>query len=153
MSNLLSNLGIDENEVKCCPDCGATEVRVGAEPWSFHYTHGSAVELNVVIPIWTCGACEFTYTDGHGEAIEDEARRQFLRRRLLPREIRSIRESYGMSRAQFATITSFGETSIKRWENGTLVQNASADRFLRLLDYYEVAETLVQLSNQIDAAG
>ncbi len=149
---LLTGLGIDEHEVRCCPDCGAREVRVAAESRSLNHTHGSAVKLSVVIPIWTCKDCRFAYTDGRGQQIEQEAVESFLQRRLLPHEVRSIRVVLGLSREQFALLTGYGTATIKRWENGTLVQNASADRFLRLIADSEVAQKLLRLGKEIDAA-
>lgn len=149
---LLTGLGIDEHEVRCCPDCGAREVRVAAECRSLDHTHGSAVKLSVVIPIWTCKDCRFAYTDGRGQQIEQEAVESFLQRRLQPQEVRNIRVGLGLSRVQFALLTGFGEATIKRWENGTLVQNASADRFLRLIADSEVAQKLLRLGKEIEAA-
>lgn len=56
-----------------------------------------------------------------------------LLERLSPNEIRSIRTKHKLSRREFAKLTRFGEASIKRWETGASLQNASADRFLRLI--------------------
>lgn len=55
-------------------------------------------------------------------------------------------------RVQFAGLTGFGTATIKRWENGSLVQNASADRFLRLIADKDVAHKLLRLGKEIEAA-
>ena len=152
MSGLLRRLGIGASEIHSCPECGAQEVRATEKLHSFPYMRDGAVKLKVREPVWVCGSCEYAYTDGRCEALEQEVIDRFLRRRLLPREIRSIRTRSGWSRATLARLTGYGEKSIKRWETGELVQNASADRFLRLIDNEMIATALVQLKHQIDAA-
>ncbi len=52
---------------------------------------------------------------------------------LTPAEIRGLRERYNLSRAAFARMTGFGDATLARWEKGEVVQNASSDRYLRLL--------------------
>jgi putative zinc finger/helix-turn-helix YgiT family protein len=146
--SLLRDLGIDENEVRDCPDCGATELRVTAQTCSVNHAQGDAVTLSAILPVWTCRICGLEWKDGRGEVIEEETIIDFLGRKLLPQEIRSIREGLGLSRGEFARVTNFGLKSVERWERGLLVQNASADNFLRLLADEDVAQKLLRLNRQ-----
>jgi transcriptional regulator with XRE-family HTH domain len=52
---------------------------------------------------------------------------------LTSADIRRIRERYGMTRSSFAEVTGLGEATLKRWENGVIIQNRANDRYLRLL--------------------
>jgi putative zinc finger/helix-turn-helix YgiT family protein len=52
---------------------------------------------------------------------------------LLPEWIREIRKRLGLTQAEFARFTGFGEATISRWERGRLLQNRANDRFLRVL--------------------
>ena len=54
--------------------------------------------------------------------------------RLTPDEIVALRKRLGLTQAGLAEKTGIGIASIKRWENGTVIQNASLDGQLRALD-------------------
>jgi putative zinc finger/helix-turn-helix YgiT family protein len=146
MTTLLERLSVDVNEIRGCPDCGQRAMYVSEKPYSFlHRT----VELSAVVPVWKCKACGCEYTDGRGEEIEYEAVCQYLGL-LTPREICGIRKQYSLSRKELARLTRFGEASIKRWEIGALFQNASADRFLRLIkNDSRVVEKLRDIENEL----
>lgn len=117
-----------------CDECGELQLRKAFERESFVYGTGSdAVTLEAQVPIWRCAACGHAFTDGEAEEVRHEAICRHLGV-LTPREIYNIRLKQGLTQAQFANVTGFGEASIKRWEAGLVVQNVSADRFLRLLD-------------------
>ena len=62
-------LSIDASEVRDCPQCGAHAVGVREELVHLYEITG----LQVTLPIWTCEACGFAYTDGRGEQIEQSA--------------------------------------------------------------------------------
>lgn len=78
-SIFLKHLGIDETTVELCPDCGAREMRVASETVCVKHTLGDDVVIEAKIPMWACGACGSVYTDGRGEAIEQEAIDRYLR--------------------------------------------------------------------------
>lgn len=145
-----STISVDLKEVRGCPDCGATAVRVSFEARSFSFGTDNPVELTATIPLWTCEACGFSYTDGRGEELEHEAICRHLKV-LTPREIRALRERHSLSRAEIGKLTRFGEASIKRWERGAVIQNASADRFLRALDDHAVLERLRLLDSELES--
>ena len=128
-----------------CPDCGAESTM--QQRWLRQQcTYGVADEVRytAVVPVWQCSVCKAGYIDGRGMDIEHEA----LCKRLgvlAPREIRELRKRHGLSRKELGQLTGFGEASIKRWERGALIQNKSADKFLRLIDDADVLEKLRQL--------
>jgi len=122
-----------EHEIRECDQCGAHDVRMSLKDQRFSYGEGpDAVELTSRVPVWTCEHCGFAYTDGDAEEARHEAVCHHLRV-LPPSKIRSIRESCGMTQAEFARVTGYGIASIKRWETGALIQSQAADRFFRLL--------------------
>jgi putative zinc finger/helix-turn-helix YgiT family protein len=126
-------VSIPEGEVRVCDQCDAHDVRMSLNDEQFFYGEGpDAVELKARVAVWTCGQCEFAYTDGDAEEARHEAVCHHLRV-LPPAKIRLIRESYGLSQAEFARVTGFGIASIKRWETGALIQGQAANRLLRLL--------------------
>lgn len=117
-----------------CPTCGGA-MRETTEVKSFFYGAGkNPVELTVRTPVLTCEACGLALLDWRYEEIEREAIRRHHLGLLNPHEVRMIRLRLGLSQAELAHLTGYGLRSIKRWETGTLTQNTSADRFLRLLD-------------------
>jgi putative zinc finger/helix-turn-helix YgiT family protein len=145
------NSAVDMNEVRPCPDCGAVAARASFRPHTFLYGAHYPAELTTTIPIWTCEVCGFAYTDGRGEELEHEAICRHLKV-LAPREIQELRERHALSRAELGRLTRFGEASIKRWERGAVIQNASADRFLRSLDDPAVLERLKRLDAELSGA-
>ncbi len=98
MSTLLKMLSIDVTEVRNCPECGAHAVGVRGER---RYLHETA-ELQVTLPIWTCEACGYAYTDGRGEKIEQAAIADYIKahrqRKLAERDIELILDVLGLKR-------------------------------------------------------
>lgn len=125
-----------------CPMCGGNDVRTTTAMEKFVYGDGpEAVELTAQVPVRTCNACGFQFTDD----VAEEARHEVVCRHLgvmTPKEISRIRKAYGMSRAVFARLTRIGEASLARWENGLLIQNQAYDHFLHLLTFPENLERL-----------
>src|SRR5689334_11335342 len=117
-----------------CVECGAATVTSALEKHTFvdSGSESNGAELTADIPVWKCSACGYSFIDGDGEAIKHEALCRY-RGLLTPQEIKQIRQRHGLTQEELAKLTRFGEASIKRWETGSGFQNASADRFLRLL--------------------
>jgi len=60
--------------MKKCPVCGSEHLTEKEEPQSFQYdVDEDAVMINVIVPVMTCGDCEFSYTDYRAEKIRDDA--------------------------------------------------------------------------------
>ena len=116
-----------------CFDCDADTRRTWGEH-TFTYGRGTdAVELNVDLPVHVCPSCGLEFLDDEAETLKHEAVCAHLGV-LSPREIRGIRERYGMLRAAFSKVTGIDEATLNRWENGILIQSAANDRYLRLLE-------------------
>jgi len=54
----------------------------------------------------------------------------------------ALRKRYNLTRAEFASLTRFGEASLARWETGQLIQNAANDQLLYLLSIESNVERL-----------
>jgi putative zinc finger/helix-turn-helix YgiT family protein len=119
-------------EREICAQCGGP-VRVEEKIQRFKYGQGEdAVELSARVPVLICDACEERYTDGRAEDARHEAVCAYLGR-LTPSQIKTHRARLHLTQERLAEISGHGIASIKRWELGTQIQNASADRLLRLL--------------------
>lgn len=116
-----------------CPDCGNVNTLVSSELQEFMHDAGKdAVVISCRVPVVTCQTCGSAWTGSEAEDIRHAAVCRYLGR-LSPAEILDIREGHGLSQSEFSRLTGFGEASLCRWETGAQIQNASSDRFLRLL--------------------
>lgn len=98
-----------------------------------------ATPITVIVPVLSCSACQFIYTDARAERIRHSAicQHQGL---LSPERIKEIRvDIYGMSRKEFETAFGPSQASMERWENGKLFQGEVADGLLRALEDTSVA--------------
>ena len=88
--------------------------------------------FEVEVPVVTCAACGFQFTDQRAEELRHEAacRHEGL---LTPSEIREIRRAVNMTRVEFDAAFGIPPASMERWENGRLLQNRSMDSLLRAL--------------------
>lgn len=116
-----------------CPGCGRRDFVSGLESGTIPYGSGAdATEVPVQLLVHTCRTCGEGILDESAEDAKHNAICEHLGL-LTPREIAEIRVNLGLNRRQFAELTGFGEATIARWERGALVQNASSDRYLRLI--------------------
>lgn len=87
---------------------------------------------------YRCVRCgEERLTPAQSDAWEESVYAAFEatpRRRLLPREIRALRERLQLSQPQLETALGLGEKTVVRWEAGRVVQNQATDDLLRLID-------------------
>jgi putative zinc finger/helix-turn-helix YgiT family protein len=128
---------ISSREVASCGFCGESRVSTRLEDDRFQYGDGNdAAQIVAVIPVHHCGSCGAEFTDDAAEDIRHDAVCRHLGV-LTPSEIRHIRESRQLSRAEFARLTRIGEATLARWERGSLIQNAGYDQLLRLLRHDE----------------
>ena len=117
-----------------CPDCGGHSFTTVQHNDAFEYGAGdSPVTLHARVPVHCCDSCDFEFLGREGRLIKHEAVCRHLGL-LTPTEIRSIRDSPGMSRTAFAEVTGFGEATLDRWENGVVIQNQEDNHYLRLLE-------------------
>lgn len=129
-----------------CPVCGERGVRTAWTRTQFPYGVGAdTVTLSAIVPVQICQSCGFEFLDHDAERLRHEAVCVHLAV-LAPSDIKKIRDDQGMSRADFARVTRFGEATVARWERGELIQSAANDRYLRLLQDPEVFERLLRLA-------
>ena len=128
-----------------CAFCSSGQLTARMEVEEFPYgTEGDPVVLKARVEVFRCQDCQFEFA-GH-EA--EKARHLAVCRHLgvmTPAEIKSLREQYGLSRADFASVTRIGEASIGRWEAGALLQSRAYDNYLYLLQY---EDNFVRLTNR-----
>ncbi len=107
------------------------------------------------VPVRRCGNCWLEYLDNAAEGAQHEAICAYLGV-LSPSNIRSLRLSRGLSRADLAKLTGLGEATIARWERGEIIQNVANDRLLRLTANrvaFEALTTLADPAKNAKAAG
>jgi putative zinc finger/helix-turn-helix YgiT family protein len=125
-----------------CGQCGSKRLVKSNEDDRFTYGKGEeAVELSVMVPVYSCEQCGFRFTTDTAEDLRHEAICNHLGV-LTPNQIRGIRSSTGLTREKFASLTGLGTASLARWESGELIQTAGYDRYLRLMAYPDVRERL-----------
>jgi DNA-binding transcriptional regulator YiaG len=132
----------ENNSSSECPNCGSQSVATRKVVDRFTYGTGAdAVQLEAEVPFHRCAECAFEYTDAEAEDRHHEAVCRHLNV-LFPEEIRELRDSYDMTRAEFAQATRIGEASLGRWETGQLIQNPANDNYLYLLNFRDNWERL-----------
>lgn len=133
----------DTREINRCELCGASIGVPSQKRQTFAYGTGDdQVELAVMVPVFSCDECGFEYTDDVAERIRHEAVCDHLGV-LPPARIRRLREQvWKATREEFSDATGIGTASLARWETGAVVQTQAYDRYLRLLHYPVVRETL-----------
>ena len=130
---------------RSCARCGAEAVDTIDHRHTFRYGSGeSAADLTVNLPVRRCGKCGLEFLDRESERIKLEAICEHLGI-LSPAGIRRIRESYGMTQAEFAEVTGLGTATLARWENRSMNHTRAYDRYVRLLASPEVMRRLRRL--------
>jgi HTH-type transcriptional regulator/antitoxin MqsA len=121
-------------DARRCPVCGqrAFEPRVVDEQFEFRSDEGLIQVEAHEVPVEVCRACGESLSGPEAARIRHRAICRALGL-LTPEEILAIREKLGLTQAEFARLTAFGEATISRWERGRLLQNRANDRYLRLV--------------------
>lgn len=124
----------DSQRTKKCVFCEEADAVFGFARSSFDYGSGEdAVELIASIPAWECPNCGEIFEDENAGQIRHETVCNHLGV-LNPKEIRNLRDNLGLTQEAFADLTDIGVASVKRWENGVLIQNKAMDNFMRVLN-------------------
>jgi putative zinc finger/helix-turn-helix YgiT family protein len=114
-----------------CPSCGSTDLSEKEIEEAFPFGEEEVI-VKAIVPVVTCAACGFSYTDDRAERARHAA--ICAQEQLLsPDQIKSIRKKLGMSRKEFNEAFGIPPASMERWENGRLLQNRSTDTLLRAL--------------------
>jgi putative zinc finger/helix-turn-helix YgiT family protein len=131
-----------------CPDCDGIDFAMSVGESAFMYGDGgSAVKLTASFPTWRCTSCGFTFSGSEADEAKTNAICEYLGI-LTPREVRGIRESYGLTQRKFAQLTDIGEATLKRWESGAYLQTLAHDNFLRLISDPQCADQLKDIQQK-----
>ncbi|TQV88352.1 type II TA system antitoxin MqsA family protein [Aliikangiella coralliicola] len=125
-----------------CECCGSKNITLEFVDSKMEYNDSKKIILlPVKLPVFSCPDCGFEYTAQEAEQIKHNAICNHLGI-LNPHEITQLRESHGLSKRRFATLTGLGYASISRWESGQLLQSKANDKFLRLLSDHQTITRL-----------
>jgi HTH-type transcriptional regulator/antitoxin MqsA len=86
------------------------------------------------VPIEDCSACGESFSGPKAARIRHEAIGRAFGL-LPPRDIRAIRERLSLSPEDFASLIGIGDKLLSQWEDGSVWQNRTADRLIRLLGH------------------
>ena len=130
-----------------CQRCGGDVVTENVD-YEFDFRlRDDVVALVAKVPLRKCAECEDSWLDHEAEVQQHEATCKHLGL-LTPAEIKAIRETIGLNRDQFASLTGIGSASIARWESGRSYQSIAFDKYLRLLQILPAAkEQLARMQN------
>ena len=117
-----------------CALCGSVAAITVMTDHDFYYRHGGKMTtLTTSVPVTECSACNESYFGEDAEELKHKAVCNYFGR-LTPHEIVELRQRFNMSQAQLAAKTGIGVASIKCWETGLVIQNATLDLQLRKLE-------------------
>lgn len=93
-------------------------------------------EARVLEEFWRCDTCEEEYmTPEQMRSGQDRAVRAIREAEglLQADEIRSLRETHGLTQRALEKLLGVGPKTVVRWENGTVFQSRAVDTLLRVL--------------------
>ena len=128
-----------------CENCGPIEGTHIVEREETLAVKGEDVSVQTKVRL--CDACEGEVYDEELDSATLLAAYDIYRRRhglLSPAEIRSTRESYGLSQRSLAALLSLGEVTIHRYENGSLPDGAQNQLLRFIQDPWKMLELLEQ---------
>lgn len=133
-----------ESSTLHCPMCDCNSIVTSHEKESFEYGAGKeSVKLHAYIPVSKCESCGYEFVGEKADEIRYDAICDHLRL-LRPNKIQEIRVRLAGSQKGFSEFTHLGQASIQRWENRQVLQSASNDLYLRLLEFPENFERLTR---------
>ncbi len=118
-----------------CPNCGKEVSLKTIQREEVYPVKGKEITVNATICV-----CEECQNEVWNMEIDDDnliqAYEVYRKQRglLLPKEIKVIREQYGLSQVAFAKVLGVGEKSIARYENGSLQDEAQNNLILLVKD-------------------
>ncbi|MHB1193485.1 MAG: type II toxin-antitoxin system MqsA family antitoxin [Longimicrobiales bacterium] len=132
-----------------CPVCGGRLVPV-SEVREIRIGQRTTVVPDAFSRCTGCG--EELYAPGQMEAVQRRASAQIRKDEglLLPREIREIRESLGLSQQAFERLLGVGPKTVVRWERGTVFQNRATDSLLRIIRAFPQAARFLAARHGIE---
>ncbi len=134
-----------------CPVCGRGVLRPRLIGEVFEYgDEGDTVIVRTQdVPIEDCSACGESFSGPKAARIRHAAIGRALGL-LPPQDIRAIRERLSLSPEDFARLIGVGVDRLSQWEDGSVWQNRTADRLIRLLGHR--VENRHDLESLVEAA-
>lgn len=115
-----------------CIECGGDVKLSSADV--LYKVRGEAISVQG-IEHYRCSSCgEEEFNAAQSEALRNSAHETYraLHGLLSPEEIKSIRDSFGLTQEEFEKVADFGKTTMSRWENGFVMQSSPANTLLRV---------------------
>jgi HTH-type transcriptional regulator / antitoxin MqsA len=134
-----------------CPVCGRgiLRPRLISEVYEYGDEGDSVLVRTEDVPVEDCYSCGKSFSGPKAARIRHEAIGRAFGL-LPPQEIRAIRERLGKSPEHFAKLIGVGADRLSQWEDGSIWQNRTADRLIRLLGHRQ--ENLPDLETLIAAS-
>ena len=116
-----------------CPSCGFVEDTQIIEAQETYPVGGEPITVSVKVR--ACAVCGEWIGDDELDDVAQDLAFQVYRERydlISPRELVALREEFGLSQRSFAALLGWGESTIHRYELGSLPDDGH-NRFLRFL--------------------
>ncbi len=115
-----------------CPNCESEQELERVRRRETVSVRGEKIQVQAAY--WRCRACgeEFEGPDGQDEVAQAYTLYRTKKGLMQPKEIKRLREEYGLTQGELAKILGFGAVTLSRYETGML-QTAAQDRILQLL--------------------
>jgi len=123
-----------------CPICGKGSLKATQNKEEFEY---KCNVLSLELTCYSCNVCHESFFDNEEMKAHQKTVKDFHRKvdgLLTSKEIRKIRQKYGLSQREFARILGIGEKSFTKYELGLVSQSRAMDNLLRILD--EIPDSL-----------
>jgi HTH-type transcriptional regulator / antitoxin MqsA len=134
-----------------CAACGRAGLAVSRQQHDVTAEDGTVLQFED--EAYRCEHCGETRFTPEQSLASSRARAGVLRtyEHLLPPDrIKSIRESYGLTQADFERALRLGPKTVVRWESGTVRQSAIANSLLLAIDGNRTAFAKVAEANGVD---
>ncbi|MCJ8322772.1 MAG: hypothetical protein HRU29_01695 [Rhizobiales bacterium] len=142
-SNISTLHDIEEH----CPACNRLNPNMELIQEEFPAGRGEDTVLSVSLHSFYCDDCGVDWLEKRAESLMHDTICNHLKR-LTPSEIRKTRGK--LSVAEFAGCLGFSEMSIRRWEAGSIIQDVSSDRLLRVFRNPVGQKLISQISNELE---
>jgi putative zinc finger/helix-turn-helix YgiT family protein len=121
-----------KDKISCCIECGSHNIEYVTKPEIVKVVDD---EIMVDASYWLCYDCKSEFKnmfDGNSYLLNAYNIYREKHNMLMPEEIKAIREQYGLTQEELASLLGWDKKSIARYERGSL-QDSSHDRMLKLL--------------------
>jgi len=120
-------------KAKECPLCGKESLLHKSGEYLIRHPRSNAIVAQIPDLEWEeCSECGEHFLDDKAMSKVEEGK-YCSRGLLLPRELKAIRESFGLTQLQMAKVLNVGEKTYCRWENGLSMQTKALDGLVRLM--------------------